>query len=284
MKANRNIARSRRRPRSGRSRTGDAMRVGDAEMRRSYRQRFTYSTYVSVTTTVGNFALTPTTFDSRLSAISDQYQYFRFTKMFVTAHPYQSVLSGTFIENAMAWAFQPGGINTTPSTFADLTTMEHVLIQTAQATVPRSLAMSRELRHDAARSWWKCRPGSSTEEEVFLQGRIWFAADAATSGSEALVQFTYEVEFCGPLAAGLTLARVVPSGHVVERKEGRNIESKASSEVDGSGTGQLSMLPLVRAPSSLLEEYAPAIPPPNRRGPVACNWVRVGTPRALQEK
>lgn len=184
-----------------------AMSVGKAAMKSHYRQRFNF------TVAITNSAASVWTFSLsqigglRWTTISDQYQFYRFTKVKMTVYPFSTSVSAAFANDAVVVGYQPGAPNTVPTTWGDIGMMDAILLLSTQCTTPRTLTLGRlDLLRDTEFPWFKTRVGldSLTLEQQGVFFGINAVNNTGTSMSQFYVEFTSECDFAGPVAATMT--------------------------------------------------------------------------------
>lgn len=128
---------------------------------------------------------------TRLSAISDNFQMFRFRKVIV------EYMNGA--ATAVSVGYVPGTLTSYPSTIDESMQLEPSSICFAGQTVKTTLVVnSRHLLGEAANKWFKTRDGASTEAWSETQGVICLAQIGSTAVS---VIIRYECELTGWVAA-----------------------------------------------------------------------------------
>jgi len=175
---------------------------------------------------MATWPVNPLAFGSRISSISDYFQYFRFRKLVVTLHPYQAVLSGSYVDETTAVSFTAVP-DVAPTTFSDLVEMELFQYSTGSTSVPMSLRLSDvELKAGQPLKWYRTRGlvTAINDQQLAYQGSVYLVSQNGTSGSTFLVQFTGEIEFSGPVYAGLTAkpALVRQVGEYFDEKENKH--------------------------------------------------------------
>jgi hypothetical protein len=235
-------------------RVSHSLKVGVAYMEKlHFKQRYNYSTAVSVGTSMKSFQLTPSSFGPRLVAISDCFMFFRFCGMRVRLLPYQSILSAVFSDNLTAVAYMPGRVTTSPTAYADLVEMENVEILSANQTVPVDLKLpTSELKGDDVCEWYSTRVGNVTDALFFQQGIIYIASTGATTSNTMGIQFTFDVEFSGPVWTGLTSS--LPSHLLINQDE------KQSEHVDSQVTPETPLRSWMVIPETNVNISRPTVP------------------------
>jgi len=151
-----------------------------------------------------NFALYPE-LSSRLTTQSDAFQLYRFTWLKVTFYPL-----GSLDVEGIAIGFVPyrleGG--TAPTTTAGIMDCPYSLYVAGRQTVESWMVIPRqELLGRNALKWFQTREPTSIDDNSVFQGSFFLAGDGATEAFDVVLE--YNIEFCNPLPASVTLQRTM---------------------------------------------------------------------------
>jgi hypothetical protein len=157
---------------------------------------------------------------SRLAAIADDYEEYRFTELRFRLTPNSA--------NGPAACYLPGIIDTPPTTAATILECLESVYLGAASTVPTQWCVVPKSVLAGMHTWYKTIPGTPASAEE-LQGGIYVFASAATN-----VEITGVCEFAAAAAGGNTpLERALAS----RRREKQRIVSLLAS-TDGALPGK----------------------------------------------
>jgi hypothetical protein len=139
--------------------------------------------------------------DPRLSILAAQYELYRFVWAKFTIHPSDN---GTSDQVALGFLPDRPTALGVPASFAEIMELALSLYIGSREVVPRWLTITaKDLLGRTALKWWDTDTAAS---ESTIQGRIF------TRSVEAAVVipviFEYEIEFCNPIPATVTLERI----------------------------------------------------------------------------
>ncbi len=151
--------------------------------------------------TTGSIPLNPIQLDSRLLTISDAWLEFRFTRVKVYAFP---STNNTALGQAVALAYDPNILAASPSSYADMSTLQQYAIGNGNPGAPfPNIYMSKAALLGPAPVRWY-RRGTTQDDTLETQGQIWYYTENNFSSIPLFVVVQYEIEFRGPAATALT--------------------------------------------------------------------------------
>jgi hypothetical protein len=155
-------------------------------------------------TTVSNhleYPLSPF-IDARLSVLAAEYELYRFKWVKFTLFPTDNATN-----NEYALGFIPDRPQTTgfPTSIAEVVELAQSIYMANKVVVPQWLVIAAAgLLGRTALKWWDT---DTTASESTVQGRIFLRSNQATVVCN--VQLEYEIEFCNPIPATVTLQRLL---------------------------------------------------------------------------
>lgn len=180
--------------------------------------RVPFHVYVSVTcsSNIGSVNLSPDpaatylgNYGTRLAAISDAFEFYRFTKVRIEIPPHRMSSAGDGL-----FGYAPVATSTSPTTFAQIAEMPAVsamipvglsttfssTTRTIQFNVPKRILLQEQV------PWLRTRNNAAFATEFEQQGTFWFYAPVAAGVYGFMVHGVIELK--GMLATSLTTMRL----------------------------------------------------------------------------
>jgi len=229
--------------------------------------------------TVASIGITPTSMGStRLSALSDTFMLYRFTKFRFHAQQENS----TAVGGEIALCYTPALVNANPTTLAQMCEFpDFVMVQPWEHAI---MHVNRGTLLEDQTKWFRTRASGGIDDVFEYQGSLYYVtATAIAAGVPALlIEIDWEVEFKVPVDTGSSIAIVPPAGSLLAPRTDADVgpgflvvQSPSPSALDGVGKctdeppdGEKKQPPASWRMRPMVQLARPGVPGPSRQGSV----------------
>lgn len=196
---------------------------------------------------IASIALNPLTLDSRLVAVSDAFQEYRFLDIRVRLCPFSNSNTIPYVPPMYFLAHTPVVPTNVPSTWVDLANFSVVDFGSGLygSKLP-SLRVGRKKLFENAPKWF--RRGTAYDDLLEVQGYVYVASPTSVfSVLNVIVEITYVVELGAPAETGTTRIAHLPADVVARLAKVRETAPPPSSDSeDEKEFAQIDIGPLIK--------------------------------------